>query len=91
MDGYKEIAQKIGAVFLICLVASGLLLWRMLLLPVFHSTTNVAIAAANSSQYVSHYKSYIGGLKMVPLILVTLLPMAAGFYWIWRELRTPIK
>jgi flagellar basal body-associated protein FliL len=91
MDGYKEIALKVGSVFVIIVVVTGLLLWAMLLLPVFHATTSIAISAANSSTYADKYSYYIAGLKMVPIIMVCLVPVGCGFWWIWQILRSPLK
>ena len=91
MDGYKEIALKVGSVFVIIVVVTGLLLWAMLLLPIYHATTSIAISAANSSTYADNYKFYVAGLKMVPLVMVCLIPVGCGFYWIWQILRSPLK
>ena len=91
MNGYKDMAIKIGSVALITVVVTALLLWAMLLLPVFKQTTDVAIVAANSSVYAARYSYYIGGLKAIPLFFVCVLPVGAGGYWIWQILRSPIK
>ena len=91
MNGYKEMAIKIGSVVLITVVVTALLLWAMLLLPIFKATTDVALVAANSSTYASNYHFYIGGLKAIPLFMVCVLPVGAGLYWIWQILRSPVK
>lgn len=91
MDGYKQMAIKIGSVAIITVVVTGLLLWAMLLLPIYKATTDVALVSANSSVYASNYRFYIAGLKFVPLFMVCVLPVGAGLYWIWQILRNPIK